>query len=92
MISVSIVMPGFDRAQYPDLTLASLARQSFGDFEIVLVNHGAADHTDVVRRPVHGLHVLDLFADVPVMENGRIEHWRARREKLTRPRAGARMP
>ena len=62
MISVSIVMPGFDRAQYPDLTLASLARQSFGDFEIVLVNHGAADHTEVVSSRQCMAYMCSIFS------------------------------
>ena len=43
--AISILMPVWNGAPFIDAALASLATQSFGDFEIIAVNNGSTDGT-----------------------------------------------
>ena len=50
-LSVSVIMPTFNKADYLDLTLASFAAQSLREFEVVVVDDGSSDDTAAcVRR------------------------------------------
>lgn len=46
--SISIVIPTFNKASYLLLTLASLAQQTFHDFELLIVDDGSTDETNKV--------------------------------------------
>jgi glycosyltransferase involved in cell wall biosynthesis len=46
--SVSVLLPVRNGERYLDATLASLAAQSFGDFEIILVDNGSRDGTAAI--------------------------------------------
>jgi len=45
---ISVVVPSFNTAAYVGATLESLARQSFRDFEVVVVDDGSTDDTKAV--------------------------------------------
>lgn len=45
MVAMSVIMPTFNKAEYLELTLASFSRQTFNDFEIIVVNDGSTDRT-----------------------------------------------
>jgi glycosyltransferase involved in cell wall biosynthesis len=49
--SVSVVIPAYGHAAFIAETLASVFRQSFRDFEIIVINDGSPDHTADVLRP-----------------------------------------
>lgn len=48
---VSIVVPTYKHRDFLPETLASIARQTFQDFEIIVVNDGSPDDTREVLRP-----------------------------------------
>ena len=51
MISIVVVVPTYNKYQYLELTLASLLRQTLGDFEVIVVNRGSTDATaEVLAR------------------------------------------
>jgi glycosyltransferase involved in cell wall biosynthesis len=50
-LSVSVIMPTYNKARYLQLTLASFVRQTHANFEIVIVDDGGTDQTEsVIRR------------------------------------------
>jgi len=42
---VAVVLPCWNAAPYPDKALASLACQTFTDFEVIAVDDGSTDET-----------------------------------------------
>lgn len=67
--SVSVIMPFYNGAAFVDDRLAMLKRQSFSDFEWIVVNDGSADDTSA---RLHRLETMDLPFSVRVVdrENG----------------------
>lgn len=51
---VSIVIPTYNTAEYIPFTLDSIARQSFRDFETLVVDDGSTDSTRDVLEPYRG--------------------------------------
>ena len=49
--TVSVVIPAYGHADYIVATLTAVFRQSFRDFEIVVINDGSPDHTAAVLQP-----------------------------------------
>ena len=43
--SISVIMPAFNVADYLDQCLESVVRQTFGDFEVLLIDDGSTDGT-----------------------------------------------
>lgn len=56
---VSVILPTFNRPEMLAEALASLAGQTFGDFEVLVVNDGGRDVTEVLER-FSGLRVRQL--------------------------------
>ncbi|MBA3473410.1 MAG: glycosyltransferase family 2 protein [Rubrobacter sp.] len=58
---VTVVIPNWNGERFLDLCLASLRRQSFGDFETVLVDNGSTDASvDFVERNFPEVRVIAL--------------------------------
>lgn len=51
---ISVVMPVFNCEKYLDEAISSMLNQTFGDFELIVVNDGSADGTDEVVRKYLG--------------------------------------
>lgn len=54
MLSLSVIIPSYNRADVVDKTLESLTRQSTTDFQVVLVDHGSTDNTEEVCKRYQG--------------------------------------
>lgn len=50
MLQLTVIIPSHNRAELVDQTLKSLAKQSYTDFQIILVDHGSTDHTEEIYR------------------------------------------
>ncbi|MEF2232449.1 MAG: glycosyltransferase [Pseudodesulfovibrio sp.] len=62
---ISVIIPTHDRPDELAVALASLAGQSFTDFEAVVVNDGAQDVADVVgRSPLKRVRLLRTVGDL----------------------------
>lgn len=61
---VSIVMPVYDSAHFLEQTLDMIARQTFGDFELLAINDGSTDRTretlDMLAERYRFLHPIHL--------------------------------
>lgn len=58
---VTVVIPNWNGERFLNLSLASLRRQSFGDFETVLVDNGSKDASvDLVKRNFPEVRVISL--------------------------------
>lgn len=53
---VSVIIPAFNKAQYIGETVDSVLGQTFGDFEIIIVNDGSTDSTRRVLDEVASAH------------------------------------
>ena len=51
---VSVIIPVFNLAPYVAETLDSLFRQTYGDFEAIVVNDGSTDRTEEALEPFRG--------------------------------------
>ena len=49
-LSISLIMPTFNKSYYLDLTLSALRRVDFKDFEVVLVDDGSTDRTPEIAK------------------------------------------
>jgi glycosyltransferase involved in cell wall biosynthesis len=56
MPTVSVVVPAFNNARYIEQTIDSVLAQTYGDFELIVADHGSSDET---RR------LLERFVDDP---------------------------
>lgn len=50
--SVSVIIPTYDRRALLQLTLGSVFAQTFGDFEVIVVNDGSPDDTTAALQPL----------------------------------------
>lgn len=50
--AVSIIMPTFNRASYLERAVASVLKQSFGDWELVIVDDGSQDGSLELLKPL----------------------------------------
>lgn len=48
MPEISIIIPAYNQAKYIDKTIESVIRQTFGDWECIIVNDGSTDDTEHV--------------------------------------------
>jgi glycosyltransferase involved in cell wall biosynthesis len=48
---VSVIIPTYNHAQYVVETIQSVLKQSFRDFEVIVVNDGSSDQTENVLKP-----------------------------------------
>ncbi len=51
-VAVSVIVPTYNHAEYVLRTLESVFGQSFGDYELIVINDGSPDHTSSVLRPL----------------------------------------
>jgi glycosyltransferase involved in cell wall biosynthesis len=59
--TVSVIMPTYNQAEFLEAALVALDKQSFGDFELIVVNDGSTDHTEEILdawRPSHPMIVI----------------------------------
>jgi glycosyltransferase involved in cell wall biosynthesis len=49
-VAVSVIIPAYNAARWIEATIASVVRQSFGDWEIVVVDDGSKDDTPMLVR------------------------------------------
>jgi glycosyltransferase involved in cell wall biosynthesis len=54
-VEISVIIPAFNVERYIASTLESLRKQTFGDFEIIVINDGSSDNT---------LEIVNSFKDV----------------------------
>ena len=45
MIYFSIIIPAYNAEKYIELCLDSISKQSFNDYELIIINDGSTDHT-----------------------------------------------
>ena len=59
---VSIVIPAYNVEGYVDRALESIERQTFTDFEVLIVNDGSTDRTgDIIKQFTrHDLRIVDF--------------------------------
>src|SRR4051794_38968817 len=50
MITVSAIIPAYNAANYLPFAMASVLRQTFPDWEVVLVDDGSTDHTPEIVK------------------------------------------
>jgi glycosyltransferase involved in cell wall biosynthesis len=60
---VSIIIPTFNRAVLLMETLDSVLKQSFGDFEILVVDHGSSDNTAAILQRYQDTRVRSIHVD-----------------------------
>src|SRR5688500_7201655 len=49
---VSVIVPAFNQARYLPETVDSVLRQSFKDFEVIIIDDGSTDDTPDVARSI----------------------------------------
>lgn len=55
MPKVSIIVPLYNKSKYISSTLASIKKQKFRDFEVIIVNDGSTDNSlEIVRENIEG--------------------------------------
>jgi glycosyltransferase involved in cell wall biosynthesis len=72
---VSVVVPCYDQARYLPEAVAGVIAQSFDDWELIIVNDGSPDDTDIVARRLihkHPNHRIRLIEQ----KNGGLSHAR----------------
>ena len=55
---ISIIMPTYNRAAYIEEALASIKRQTFQDFEIIVVDDGSTDNTKEIAERYVGIRYI----------------------------------
>ena len=54
--SISIIIPAYNVESYIKKCLDSLLRQTFQDFEVIIVNDGSTDQTSVICNEYAAIH------------------------------------
>jgi glycosyltransferase involved in cell wall biosynthesis len=49
-ISVTVVVPAYNAAQYLSETIESVLAQTFNDFELLVIDDGSTDNTAVIAH------------------------------------------
>src|SRR3990167_3444447 len=57
MLQVSVLMPVFNAERYLELSLYSLRKQTYRNFEVVVVNDHSTDQTPVILEKVTDLRI-----------------------------------
>ena len=64
MPAITVIMPVYNTQQYLNQSIRSLLAQSFGDFELLLVNDGSTDYSmlycSALAKQDRRIRVLDL--------------------------------
>ena len=53
MEKVSIIIPTYNRADVLALSVQSVLQQTYADFELLIVDDGSSDNTDIVAESLH---------------------------------------
>ena len=53
MEKVSIIIPTYNRADVLSLSVQSVLQQTYADFELLIVDDGSSDNTDIVVESWH---------------------------------------
>lgn len=56
---ISIIIPAYNEEKYIERTLESIERQTFKDFEVIVVCNGCTDKTDEIAKK-HGCEVIKI--------------------------------
>ena len=71
-MKVSIITPTFNRAHHLEAYLVALSKQTFQDFELILVNDGSSDHTEeLITSIVRGELYSFIIKDFHISNSGR---------------------
>jgi hypothetical protein len=63
---VSVVMPAYNHARYVGEAIASVAAQTYRNFELIVIDDGSSDGTaDVIAKELERLHLPARFASRP---------------------------
>lgn len=55
---ISVIMPTFNRAEYIREALDSIKRQTFKDYEVIIVDDGSTDNTKEILENYEGIHYI----------------------------------
>lgn len=57
---ISVVIPCYNAAKYIEVCLAALEKQTFSDFEVILVDDCSSDNTEQVIKQFQSIHQLNI--------------------------------
>ena len=63
---VSVILPVYNGGEYLSAAIQSILNQSFGNFELIIVNDGSLDHTE---------EVISSFSDDRIVYVKNVEYW-----------------
>ncbi|MFH4964296.1 glycosyltransferase [Gaetbulibacter sp. M235] len=72
-MKVSVIVPCYNQAQYLDDALQSVLKQTYKDWECIIVNDGSTDHTEEVANTFLKLDNRFKYIDI---KNGGVSHAR----------------
>ena len=58
---ITVVIPAYNAEKHIGKMIESLARQSFNDFEVIVVNDGSVDETETVALDAIKKYKLNFF-------------------------------
>lgn len=60
-MKVSVVIPTYNRAEFLKRAIESVLKQTFQDFELIIVDDGSTDKTKEVVNSFHSDKIFSLF-------------------------------
>ena len=67
---ISIIMPTYNRASYIEEALDSIKKQTFTDYEIIVVDDGSTDNTKEILENYSGIRYLLLEKRIKTQKIG----------------------